>query len=118
MRRFTRLTNCFSRKLANHAADIARYMLSYNFVKIHGTLKTTPAYAAGVVDRPLSFEELVEEFDGYRAAEYPVNRPRRYKKRARTVPKTFEPRKPKTPWYLDPDNPESQARYDEIVGKD
>jgi hypothetical protein len=49
--RCMRLTNAFSRKIENHAAAIALYYFAYNFVKIHRTLRVTPAMAAGVTDR-------------------------------------------------------------------
>ena len=58
-RRYTRLTNAFSRKIENHAAAIALYYFSYNFVKIHRTLRVTPAMAAGVVDRLMEVSDLV-----------------------------------------------------------
>ena len=48
MRRFTRLTNAFSKKLENHMHAISLYFMFYNFVKIHKSLKVTPAMAAGV----------------------------------------------------------------------
>ena len=51
MRRSTRLTNAFSKKLANHVAAISLPLMHYNFVRIHQTLKTTPAIAAGVDTR-------------------------------------------------------------------
>ena len=51
MRRFTRLTNGFSRKIENHAYVVALHMLYHNFVRIHKTLKVSPAMAAGVTDR-------------------------------------------------------------------
>lgn len=51
MRRYTRLSNGFSRKLANHAAATALNYFAYNFIKIHRTLRTSPAMAAGVTDR-------------------------------------------------------------------
>lgn len=51
IRRYTRLTNAFSRKLENHDAAVALYYFAYDFIKIHGTLRTTPAMAAGVTDR-------------------------------------------------------------------
>ena len=51
MRRFTRLTNAFSNKIDNHTAAIALHMMHYNFVRIHQTLGTTPALAAGVTNR-------------------------------------------------------------------
>ncbi len=50
MRRFTRLTNAFSKKVENHAHSVALFFLHYNFVRIHQTLRVTPAMAAGVTD--------------------------------------------------------------------
>ena len=51
MRRFTRLTNAFSKKVENHAYAVALHMMYYNFVRIHKKLRMTPAMAAGVSDR-------------------------------------------------------------------
>jgi IS1 family transposase len=51
LRRFTRLTNAFSKKVENHAAALAIFYMHYNFVRIHQTLRVTPAMAAGVTDR-------------------------------------------------------------------
>ena len=48
MRRFTRLTNAFSKKVENHAAAVALYFMYYNFGRVHQTLRVTPAMAAGV----------------------------------------------------------------------
>ncbi len=59
MRRFTRLTNAFSKKLENHAAAISLHMMYYNFARIHQTLKTTPAVAAGIADHVWTIEETV-----------------------------------------------------------
>jgi hypothetical protein len=50
-RRFTRLTNAFSKKVENHTYALALHMMYYNFVRIHKTLRVTPAIAAGVTDR-------------------------------------------------------------------
>jgi IS1 family transposase len=59
IRRFTRLTNAFSKKLENHVASISIHYAWYNFVRIHQTLKVTPAMAAGVTDKLWSVEDLV-----------------------------------------------------------
>jgi hypothetical protein len=47
MRRFTRLTNAFSKKLENHAAMVSLYFMYYNFGRVHQTLRVTPAMEAG-----------------------------------------------------------------------
>ena len=59
-RRFTRLTNAFSKKLANLKASVALHYAHYNFVRVHRTLRCTPAMAAGVTDRLWSLVELLE----------------------------------------------------------
>lgn len=63
MRRFTRLTNGFSKKIENHMAAVALHMLHYNFVRIHQTLKVTPAMAAGVSDRLWKISDFVGLLD-------------------------------------------------------
>jgi len=59
MRRFTRLTNAFSKKIENHVAMVALHTMHYNFVRIHQTLRTSPAMAAGVTDRLWEIKDLV-----------------------------------------------------------
>jgi IS1 family transposase len=59
MRRFTRLTNAFSKKVENHEAAVALHFMHYNFARIHQTLRVTPAMEAGVADRVWSLEEIV-----------------------------------------------------------
>ena len=59
IRRFTRLTNAFSKKLANLKAALALHFAHYNFVRIHRTLRVTPAMEAGVTDRLWELEELI-----------------------------------------------------------
>jgi IS1 family transposase len=63
MRRFTRLTNAFSKKIENHVASIALHYMHYNFVRIHQTLRVTPAMAAGLTGRLWSIEEIVALMD-------------------------------------------------------
>jgi IS1 family transposase len=59
MRRFTRLTNGYSKKVDNHAAMVAVYFTWYNFGRVHHTLKTTPAVKAGVADHVWSVDEMI-----------------------------------------------------------
>ena len=63
MRRFTRLTNAFSKKIANHEHAIALYFMHYNFVRIHKTLRVTPAMAAGVTDKLWSVDDILNLLD-------------------------------------------------------
>jgi len=63
MRRFTRLTNAFSKKLANLEAAIALHSMHYSFCRVHQTLGTTPAVAAGLADHVWSIKELVALLD-------------------------------------------------------
>ena len=58
MRRFTRLTNAFSKKIENHAASVALYFMFYNFVRIHKTVKMSPAMAAGITQRLWGMEDI------------------------------------------------------------
>ena len=58
MRRFTRLTNAFSKKFENHAHMVALYSVWYSFVRIHKTLRVTPAMAAGLTDRLRNMEDV------------------------------------------------------------
>ena len=59
MRRFTRLTNGYSKKIENHEAAIVLHYMHYNFARIHQTLRLTPAMAAGIADHVWSLEEIV-----------------------------------------------------------
>ena len=63
MRRFTRLTNGFSKKQENHAHAAAIHFLHYNFARIHKTLRITPAMAAGLADHVWSMEEVIGLLD-------------------------------------------------------
>ena len=60
MRRFTRLTNAFSKKVENLRAAVSLHFAHYNFVRVHRSLRVTPAMEAGVSDRLWSLNELVE----------------------------------------------------------
>jgi len=69
MRRFTRLTNAFSKKVENHAYAISLHYMYYNFCRVHQTLKTkTPAMAAGVTDRVWKVTDLVEMLEAWEAS--------------------------------------------------
>lgn len=59
MRRFTRLTNAFSKKVENHCYAIALHFVYYNFVKVHKTLRVTPAMEAGLFKRPMEIQDVV-----------------------------------------------------------
>jgi IS1 family transposase len=59
IRRFTRLTNAFSKKLENHAAAVAIWFMYYNFCRVHQTLRVTPAMESGLSDHVWSIEELI-----------------------------------------------------------
>jgi hypothetical protein len=64
----TRLTNAFSRKLDNHAHAMALHFLYYNFVRIHKTLRTTPAMAANVTKRLWEIGDIVDMLESWEAA--------------------------------------------------
>lgn len=66
MRRFTRLTNGFSKKVENHAHMVALYFLHYNFVRMHTTLRCTPAMEAGVSDHVWTYGEVAELLEAER----------------------------------------------------
>ena len=60
IRRFTRLTNAFSKKVENHAASVVIWFMYYNFCRVHQTLRVTPAMEAGISDHVWNIEELCE----------------------------------------------------------
>jgi IS1 family transposase len=59
IRRFTRLTNAFSKKVENHAYQVALHFMHYNFCRIHKTLRVTPAMEAGIADHVWTIEEMI-----------------------------------------------------------
>ena len=63
IRRMTRLTNVFSKKLRNHLAATALHFAHYNLVRRHQTLRVTPAMAAGLADSPLDMTDIVALID-------------------------------------------------------
>jgi hypothetical protein len=70
-RRFTRLTNAFSKKAENHAHAVAIYLMHYNFVRIHQTLRCTPAMAAGVTTKLWELADMVKVLDDWEARQAP-----------------------------------------------
>jgi hypothetical protein len=67
-RRFTRLTNAFSKKIENHAHSVALFALYYNFVRVHKTLRVTPAMAAGITKRLWEIGDIVDVLEAWEAA--------------------------------------------------
>ena len=78
MRRFTRLTNAFSKKIENHGWAVALHFMHYNFCRIHQSLRVTPAMQAGVTERLWKVDDIVDFVD---AAAPKPNRPKTYIKR-------------------------------------
>jgi hypothetical protein len=69
IRRFTRLTNAFSKKVENHMHALSIYFMHYNFVRIHQTLRCSPAMEAGFTDRLWSLEDMVRIVDEWEASQ-------------------------------------------------
>lgn len=81
-RRFTRLTNAFSKKFESHVHMVAIWTVWYNWIRIHKTLRVTPAMAAGLTDRLWTWEEVIEGMD---AVAPRAGRPKTYKKRGEEI---------------------------------
>lgn len=77
-RRFTRLTNAFSKRIEKHLLMLHVYFVYYNFIREHMTLETAPAVEAGLINRPHTMEWMIDLIDSH--APKP-NRPKRYKKK-------------------------------------
>ena len=74
MRRFTRLTNAFSKKIDNHIHALSLYFVWYNFCRIHKSLRETPAMAAGITTSLMSMEDVVALIDKAEAEKQPTKR--------------------------------------------
>lgn len=85
-RRFTRLTNGYSKKLDNHVAAVALYVAHYNLCRVHATLRVTPAMALGLTDHPWSIAELIEEAGDGRDAPDQVPPPAPERPRLTVIP--------------------------------
>lgn len=83
MRRFTRLTDGFSKKVENHAYAVALHMMYYNFVRVHSTLRMSPAMAAGVSDRLWEISDIVALIEADEAKA--VTKRGSYKKRGQEI---------------------------------
>ncbi len=77
MRRYTRLTNAFSKKFQNHVHMVAIYTVFYNWIRIHKSLKVTPAMEAGLADSTMEWADILEAMD----LESPPKKRGPYKKR-------------------------------------
>lgn len=86
MRRFTRLTNAFSKKLENHIAAVALHFMFYNFVRIHQTLRVTPAMAAGVSEKVWEIADIVRLVEGREKVEQAEKAERRFNSLSRMGP--------------------------------
>jgi hypothetical protein len=71
LKRFARLSNAHSKKLENHCHALALYFVAYNWIKIHTTLRVTPAMAAGLTSRLMEWEDLVALIDAREAGQEP-----------------------------------------------
>jgi hypothetical protein len=77
MRRFTRLTNAYSKKVENHVHALSLYFVHYHFLRVHKTLRMSPAMAAGISKTLLDMTDIVNMMD---AAEGPAKKRGTYKK--------------------------------------
>jgi hypothetical protein len=68
-RRFTRLTNAFSKKIENHKHMMAIYAMNYNFARIHQTLRVTPAMEAGITNHVWDISEIVSLIEANKTTE-------------------------------------------------
>ena len=84
-RRFTRLTNAFSKKFENHAHMVAIYAVWYNWIRIHKTLRVTPAMAAGLSETVMNWTDIVKAMD----ADAPAKKRGSYKKTANEISETL-----------------------------
>ena len=80
-RRFTRLTNAFSKKFENHAHMVAIYAVWYNWIRIHKSLRVTPAMASGLSKTVMAWEDFVKMMD----ADQPAQKRGPYKKTAEEI---------------------------------
>jgi len=107
-RRFTRLTNGYSKKVQNHGHMLAISHMNCNFCRKHYSIKTTPAQKAGIADHQWTLEEVVEMVDKYVAqqehAAFEAAFEAKFTKPRKPLPVVTEPVIKLTPWYLDPES--------------
>ena len=115
-KRCARKTQANSKKIENHQAVMSVHLFVYNVCRKHESIKTAPLHELGIIDKPWSLEQVVGMTDQYlrtrEEAEFeaafngkPQESVSRFAKwKPRIGPRTYKPRKPLTPWYLDPES--------------
>ena len=106
-RRFTRKTNAFSKKVENHCYMLAIGFMNYNFCRVHQSIKTTPAVAAGVSDKVWSMQDVAEMVVAHHAAKLEAEFAAAFSIPKFTAPRTYKAQEPSEkllPWYLDPES--------------
>lgn len=107
-KRCARKTLAYSKSWDNHALTASLYIFIYNMVRVHETLKTTPAVALGVAAKRWTLEQVVAMTDDYgkrmEAAEFEAAFSESMFTTQPRAARTYEPQKPKVPWYLDPES--------------
>lgn len=106
-KRAARKTLAYSKEWENHALMTSIHIFLYNMVRKHQTIGTAPAVELGLIDEPWKLEDVVEMTERYLKRQQDEAFERAFAEKFSTEPKslrTYEPREPRTPWYLDPES--------------